>query len=140
MATVEIREVERYIRTHIGEIRGVQDVAKHFGVTADALSMQWKRSGKLVPLGRYLDHERLLAIRAQIMNGALCFEAASAAGFQNRSTAFRAFERFTGLSLRQYRRMASALATTKSLLVLMMLENATFFSLTLPDGLSTMGV
>ncbi len=100
MATLDINEVKRYIRTHFEEVHGIQNIAANVGTTVDVLEHRWRRSGERMPLGKSIEAVRLqkAVTLHRFRPGASCKEIAYRVGYHSVDVGPRCFKRVLGRS------------------------------------------
>ncbi len=102
MPKIDPSKVRLFVLANIGKIRTIQDVADPFGVSADALRMQWKRAGERISMGQFIRRVRLQAAlsQGQMDPKASCKEIAEAVGYSSLDVASRCFKRLSGQSMK----------------------------------------
>ena len=95
--------IKRYIRSHIGHIGTIQDVADHFDVSGETLRRTFRRA-EGVGLSRFITQVRVEKAKALLLEtNLLCFEICFAVGFTREDTGAKVFKREAGCTMQAWR-------------------------------------
>ncbi len=99
----ETEKIRRYVRSHVGHIRTIQDVAHHFEVSSETLRRAFRRA-EGVSLSRFITQVRVEKAKALLREtDLLCFEICYAVGFTREDTGAKVFKRETGCTMQAWR-------------------------------------
>ena len=98
-----LENILSYLEEHLGEKITLADVARNSYVSESTVS-QLFRQKMGVSFYRYLTQRRLIAAKTAIESGSLLEDVATAVGFGDYSSFYRAFRQAFGISPKQYRK------------------------------------
>lgn len=105
MTPCDVVRLQSYVRTHIGEIAGAEDLARQLNLPYENLRKTFRRCTSQT-LGHFIEQVRVdEAKRLLVDTDLLCFEVALHVGYIRDDVAMRAFRRNAGMSMQQYREL-----------------------------------
>ena len=104
--TDKLRVVEEYVRSHLAYDIGVTDMAHAAGYSTIHFARLFRKTVGVPPY-RYLQEQRIEAVRGALYSGARLADIAATTGFCNQEHMTRVFRDFHGITPGRYRRLQS---------------------------------
>jgi len=101
---IDVPVLKRLVSDHLGEIHSLSDVARLSGCSRETIRKRFVNS-ELVPLSDFIIFERIEKAKRLLTSTTLtCCEVCNEVGFSRPEVAMRDFKRFTGVTMKRYRK------------------------------------
>ncbi|MCR5503551.1 MAG: AraC family transcriptional regulator [Lachnospiraceae bacterium] len=97
-----VNEMIAYIRDHIGEDFGLDDLASRFYLHPDYLARLFKKHMH-IPIGRYITLQKISKAEELLRSGQSVRQVQEALGYSSYAYFFKSFQKYTGISPSRYR-------------------------------------
>lgn len=102
---LDMNAVETYLKDEFGHIHRIEDVAQLFGISGETLRKTFVRH-KRISFSKYLNILRIEEMKRRLAcTNQKCFEICYDVGFRREDSGAKAFKRYTGYSMEQFRRI-----------------------------------